>query len=166
MTLQAMQLEMDGAPDFDAASEDTIPTHFAAEDLRELIGDQDLARLVEQAVSRVNGYLDATDHTRSWEVLLGLLTYFYAIGAYCSDDIEAALDNYATGGFVHRTAFQFDEPVAVLRSFRHANRAALEHCLCHVVQNVYPRASGIEVELEAARRVVNAIEADTWALDA
>src|SRR5688572_19677738 len=59
------------------------------EDLREWASESELAHLVEDAVKRVSH--EAGGRTRAWEVLLGILGYFYSTGMYVSDEIENAL---------------------------------------------------------------------------
>lgn len=130
------------------------------EDLRSLIEADELARLVANAVERVARHIGGHDHTPDYQALLEVLTHFYAIGVYGSDEIASALADRR-----YPISFRSSEPEAALRRFRRDNRVAVEHCLCAVLQRVWSCRSDTDVEIEAARRVMNAIRADSYALD-
>lgn len=111
-----------------------------------------LAHAVEDAVEAVRF---GRGTTRAWEVLLGILTYFYAKGIYASDEIASVIASDPDTDELHSLAFTYSEPAVALRNFRRVNRVALELCLAKVLRD----------EIEAGRRVVRAIEADSFALD-
>ena len=111
-----------------------------------------LAHAVEEAVDAVRF---GRGQTRAWDVLLGILTYFYARGIYASDEIASVIASDPDTDELHSFAFTCTEPAVALRNFRRKNRAALELCLAKVLRN----------EIEAGRRVARAIEADAFALD-
>ncbi|HUS35202.1 MAG TPA: hypothetical protein VM680_07630, partial [Verrucomicrobiae bacterium] len=110
-------------------------------------------------------HIGGRDYTPEGQMLLGVLTYFYAIGVYGSDEIASALANNPNANILHRMAFQNREPEVVLRGFRRDNRIALENCLSGVLDDVWPCASKTDAEIETSRRVMNAIQADSYALD-
>jgi hypothetical protein len=135
------------------------------EDLRARVDEQDLVRLVENSIERVTRRIGGPDYTPDGQILLGVLTYFYSIGVYGSDEIAGALTNNPNANSVHRLAFQNREPSVVLRRFRRENRIALESCLAEVVSAACPSLSNTDAEIETSRRVMNAIQADSCALD-
>jgi hypothetical protein len=111
-----------------------------------------LAHAVDDAVQTVRL---GRGQTRAWEVLLGILTYFYAKGIYPSDEIANAIANDPQGAELHALAFTYAEPAIALRNFRRLNRSALQLCLARVLRD----------EIEAGKRVARSIEADAFALD-
>lgn len=111
-----------------------------------------LAHAVEEAVEAVRF---GRGQTRAWDVLLGILSYFYAKGIYASDEIASIIASDPDTDELHSLAFTYTEPAVALRNFRRTNRASLELCLTKVLRD----------EIEAGRRVVRAIEADSFALD-
>jgi hypothetical protein len=166
MVLEATRLGIDQ----EALIDDTLAGarfcfEYPPEDLRACITEQQLAPLVENCVERVTHNIDGQDYTRARQVLLGVLTYFYAIGVYRSDEIAAALANNPSADSLHPIAFQHSEPQVVLRRFRRAHRVAVESCLCDVLRTVWPHGSNADLEIETNRRVMNAIQADSCALD-
>ena len=166
MLLEAPRLEIYGEEPID----ETLGAgriHFdqPPEDLRARVDEQDLVRFVENAIERVTRRIGGPDYTPDGQILLGVLTFFYAIGVYGSDEIASALANNPNAHFVHRMAFQNREPAVVLRRFRRDNRVALESCLVGVVSAAWPVGSNTDAEIETSRRVMNAIQADSCALD-
>ena len=166
MLLDAPRLEMNGEALIDEA---LAPNRFSfeqlSEDLRACVSEQELVRLVENSVERVTRCIDGRDYTRVREVLLGVVTYFYAIGVYGSDEIASALATNLNGDSLHAIAFDNAEPSVVIRRFRRAHRASLENCLCDVLKAVCPGGSEGDAGMEANRRVINAIQVDSCALD-
>ena len=166
MLLEAPRLEIYGEEPIDEAP-GAGRIHFdqPPEDLRARVDEQDLVRLVENSIERATRRIGGPDYTPDGQILLGVLTFFYAIGVYGSDEIASALANNPNAHFVHRMVFQNREPAVVLRRFRHENRVALESCLADVVNAAWPALSNTDAEIEASRRVMNAIQADSCALD-
>lgn len=150
------------------------------EDLRTWISEPELAHLVENAVQQISGAERAVDRTRAWDVLLGMITYFYATGQYASDEIEDSLNRYASLDHVPSLVFGYAPASTVFRRFRRTNRAAIEQCLAKVIRSaceyskepsvVSTDRSGSENESldfqhEANARLAHAIQLDSWALD-
>ena len=151
------------------------------EDLREWVSEVQLAHLIEDAVESVSHSKESGERTQTWDMLLGILTYFYAIGLYISDEIEGALNGNANFASVQPLAFGNAPASAVLRRFRRANRGAIEQCLAEVFRAVYSgsaeanalgccsKDTGGEVSMnfqnEAKLRLTRAIQADSWAMD-
>jgi hypothetical protein len=166
MVLEAPRLEINGeTPMDDTPTTNRFVFEKAPEDLREKIGECDLIRLAEESARRVTRFIDGREYNSVREVLLGTLTYFYAIGVYGSREIATALAGSPSGNSLHIVAFQNAEPAVVLRRFRRANRAALEYCVCDLLKMVCPGASNSDLEVDAHRRVTNAIDTDTFGLD-
>jgi hypothetical protein len=166
MLLEVPRLEIYGGEQIDETLDATrILFEQPPEDLRTRVKEQELVRLVEDSVERVTHYIGGIDYTPEGQMLLGVLTYFYAIGVYASDEIAGALANNPNANFLHRMAFQNRQPAVVLRRFRRDTRVALENCLSGVLNDAWPCRSSVEAEIEASRRVMNAIQADSCALD-
>ena len=166
MLLQAPRLEIYGDEPIDGTLHaPRILFEQPPEDLRGCIKEHDLVRLVEDAVERITHHIGGRDYTPEGQMLLGVLTYFYAIGVYGSDEIARALANNTNANILHRMAFQNREPEVVLRGFRRDNRIALENCLSVVLNDAWPCPSNTDAEIETSRRVMNAIQADSYVLD-
>jgi hypothetical protein len=166
MFLEAPRLEIYE----DAASDETFTSDQCSfeqppEDLRSRIDEHELARLVQCSVERVAHYIGSSDYTPDREPWLGVLTYFYAIGIYGSDEVAAELADNPDLNALYPVPYQNAEPEALFRRFRRANRVALVNCLSAVLSHVWSCRSDTDVEIEAARRVMNAIRADSYALD-
>jgi hypothetical protein len=166
MVLEAPRLKING----EAAIEETLATNRfvfekAPEDLRAKVSEQELVRMSEESARRVTRFIDDREYNGVREALLGTLTYFYAIGVYGSHEIAMALARSPNGNSLHIVAFQNAEPTVVLRRFRRANRPALEYCLCDLLKTVCQGASNSDVEVDANRRVTNAVQTDTFVSD-
>ena len=151
------------------------------DDLREWVSEVELAHLVAGAVERVSHETEAVGRTRTWDVLLGILAYFYSTGLYVSDEIEEALWSNSNFDSVQTLAFGNAPASAVLRSFRRANRDAIEACLAEVLKSAHScsrdtsafgtraRAGSAnpspDFDGEAKERLGRAMQADSWALD-
>ncbi|HUS35115.1 MAG TPA: hypothetical protein VM680_07150, partial [Verrucomicrobiae bacterium] len=102
MLLQAPRLEIYAEEPID---ETLHPPriHFEQppEDLRGCVKEHELVRLVENAVERVTHHIGGRDYTPEGQMLLGVLTYFYAIGVYGSDEIASALANNPNANILH-----------------------------------------------------------------
>ncbi len=120
-----------------------------AGDLRLLVGECALIRLVREAVDVVvrglplgrwqsNPRLDS-------QVLFALLTYSYAAGAHASEDIEWNCQwDPATRRITAAAPVEQD----VLRAFRRANRPWIEGCLAWVLEGV---AAARQIGVRASR---------------
>jgi hypothetical protein len=149
------------------------------QDLRDWLSEAELALLVNDAVQQVSRVEPTPGRTRTWDVLLGILTYFYATGSYALDEIENALGSNQSFAQAHTLTFGHTQPSAVLRRFRRANRRSIELCLGEVFQAVCRRLSeNAELDLDrplatdrlaaqeaASERVARAIECDSWTMD-
>ena len=116
--------------------------------------DRGLAERVEEAVDRMSEEA-STDRSR---LLLGILTYCYALGIYSSGEIENAIVSDANADSIYALAFQNAAPAVALRTFRRANREVILRCLASVLD-------GPDPVTDATERVRVAIEADSIALD-
>jgi hypothetical protein len=152
-------------------------------DLREWLNETELAQFVDDAVQQVSRAETIPGRTPVWDILLGIISYSYAIGLYCSDEIEDSLNRNPRMSQVHTMAFGHAQPAAVLRGFRRANRNAIELCLAELFRSalvcIQERSRGYIVDLvetgvdavagpprdEASARVRHAIESDCWALE-
>ena len=156
------------------------------EDLRDWLNEAELAQFVDGAVQRVSRAETTPGRTPVWDIVLGILTYFYATGLYGSDEIEDSLNRNPRMSHVHTMAFGHAQPAAVLRGFRRANRNAIELCLVELFRAalacIRERSRGYIVDTadpaeiyvdaapgllrdEARARVQHAIESDCWALE-
>jgi len=153
------------------------------EDLREWLNENELAQFVDEAVQQVSIAEMTPGRTPVWDILLGIITYSYAIGLYRSDEIEDSLNRNPRMNQVHTMAFGHAEPAAVLRGFRRANRNAIELCLVELFRSalacIQERSRGYIIDTintgvdaapgllrdEASARVQHAIESDCWALE-
>lgn len=165
MFLETPYLDVQGDLDIDDAPFALEHRSFAQlpEDLRSHIDEEDLIRLVESSVERVAHYVGSDNHTPAWQELLRVLTYYYSIGVYASDEIAVAVTDKVAERYP--AVFQTGDPESVLRRFRRHNRVALENCLCAVLNSACSFQSDADVEIESTRRVMNAIQADSCALD-
>src|SRR5688572_29114333 len=152
------------------------------EDLRKWMSEVELAHFVANAVERVRHEGGAGGRTRAWDMLLGILAYFYSTGLYVSDEVENVLCNNCNFDPVYASAFGNAPVSVVLRNFRRANRGAIEQCLAQVFQAAYSRSRepssfgsrartgteepSLDFYTEAKARLGRAIQADSWALDA
>jgi hypothetical protein len=103
-------------------------------DLREWIDPHTLARLVLAAVQDLNVSTPPVradcGHACRPHILLGLLTYCYAVGRYRSSDIEF---NHDQDSMVrHLAADQYPE-AHTLQSFRRHNKQSVKSCLMEVL---------------------------------
>lgn len=142
------------------------------EDLRTWISEQELAQFVDDAVQQVRVEESAMDRSRAWDVLLGIVTYFYATGRYPSEEIEDSLWHSSRLEHVHPLVFGNAPAATVIRRFRRANRGAIEQCLAEVLRLASAcrrsngsRSKSLDYLREANTRVAHAIQFDSWALD-
>src|SRR5688572_13374063 len=153
------------------------------EDLREWLNEAELAQFVDEAVQQVSRAETTPGRTPVWDILLGIITYSYAIGLHRSDEIEDSLNRNPRMNQVHTMAFGHAQPAAVLRGFRRANRNVIELCLVELFRSALVRIrersrgyivdtvdNGIDVVArllrdEASARVQHAIESDCWAME-
>ena len=119
---------------------------------------KDLANRVENAVEQFSREKAVENPTRRWQVLLGILTYCYALGVYGSDEIEQAIAGDGNADALFAEAFRNATPAAGLRAFRRANRQVILQCLASVL-------GGPDCSSEATERLRAAIEADSFSLD-
>lgn len=153
------------------------------EDLREWLSEAELAQFVDEVVQQVSRAETTPGRTPVWDILLGIVTYFYATGLYRSDEIEDSLNRNPHMNQVHTMAFGHAQPAAVLRGFRRANRNAIERCLAELFKSalgcirkqsrgysddtVEPGVNAVAelLRFEASARVQHSIESDCWALE-
>lgn len=136
------------------------------EDLREWLPEPELALSVETAVHTCSTRFQNLEELG--QVLLGILTYSYAIGMFLSDEIEAALtrsgQEVILGGEVRSSSRS-------IRQFRRYHREIVEACMFAVLSAAARSAPGgtaIATETlrdEARRRLLRAVQYDSWALD-
>jgi len=125
------------------------------EDLRVNVSEAHLANLAETAARQIA--VQAT-------TLLALITYFYAIGEFSSEEIEESLAECPLSSTAE-LRFNASEVAAAIRHFRREHRRAVEEALALVFRGAQPFAPLIEIQNEARRRIHRAIQTDCWALD-
>lgn len=131
-------------------SETQIP-----DDLRLNVSDAHLANLAGAAARQI-----AAEQT----TLLALITYFYAIGEFSSDEIEESLTECPLSSTAELTFGESDGATAI-RNFRRVHRRAIEEALALVFRGAQPYAPLIEIQNEARSRIHRAIQTDCWVLD-
>jgi hypothetical protein len=123
-------------------------------DLREWVSEDELVRIVAETAARF---------TCEPRTLLTLLTFFYAVGEYSSDEIEESLAHSAVTSaaqLANQTGIS-----ATLRQFRRGYREMIEESLAVVLREAAKTGSATDVQREARSRMIRAIETDCWALD-
>jgi hypothetical protein len=144
-------------------------------DLRDFVEERTLVRLTLESVnSELQGEGSERVHVLApgWpRVFLTVLTYGYGTGVYASEHIEAQAQRDPSLRYLAaRLPFSGDE----LRRFRRMNRPLVEDCLSRLIALVWqmPGSCGSDRELAegafklaAQRRVAEAIQADSMALD-
>jgi transposase len=97
------------------------------------------ARAVEVVMKEVQGFGDALQTTPdeattvSPSLLLATLTYCYAVGIYCSEDVESACRSNPR---VKLLAHDMDLDSQTIRRFRRRHRDWIETCLTRVLTGV------------------------------
>jgi hypothetical protein len=152
-------------------------TKILPENLRQWLGETELAYLVVDSVQR---HRQNEPHlTRTGEILLALITYSYATGLYCSDDIELWLSENRTLPDTCAIAFGCAGPAQTIRRFRRHERTRIQDCLSEVCRRAYHLLQGADVSTERAitpceepnfltesmERIDRAIKLDCWAMD-
>jgi hypothetical protein len=153
----------------------------ASEDLRQAVGQQQLAEIVRDAVPSRPIPAQASD---SSERLLALLTYSYAAGIYNSAEIPGEFDQEDV---LRLLGTPLPSDHHVLRNFRRHNRSELHECLSQVLRRARATTSpsrehdpsadaewstsrwslngNHDFSAEAEERINRAIRTDTFALD-
>jgi hypothetical protein len=133
-------------------------------DLRRLVGEGPLMRMVQESVGEVrepeSGCGSSGGGVPS-DVLLKLLTYSYAAGYSGSAEI---VEELRCDGVMSDLAAEHSLRLDDLRGFRRRCRSQLQRCLGEVLRRVAV-GPGMPCEVEAQVRIARAVQADSFALD-
>jgi hypothetical protein len=133
-------------------------------DLRRLVGEGQLARVVQESVQETRGDDSCCGSNRSGvprDILLKLLTYSYAAGYSGSAEIVEGL---RCDGGLSGLAAEHHPRFEDLRHFRRHCRLQLQRCLGEVLRRVAADPE-LPCEVEAQARIARAVKADSFAWD-
>lgn len=140
-TVQTLTVLDKFAPDEKRSSAAFLDTGGATlpDDLREWMEEQSLARLVVAAgqaarISNKTGTGRDLPGCNGESSILSLITYYYALGIYSSQDIEGRATQ---DEMVRQFAAEFYPEAGILRSFRRHNRGELQRSLQYVLEQAW-----------------------------
>jgi hypothetical protein len=133
-------------------------------DLRRLVGEGPLMRMVQESVGEVRVPESGCGSNGGGvpsDVLLKLLTYSYAAGYTGSAEIVEELRwDEVMSDLAAEHSLRLDD----LRGFRRRCRSQLQRCLGEVLRRVAV-GPDLPCEVEAHARIARAVQADSFALD-
>jgi transposase len=183
--------ELEGDVTHETAETRTDVPHGLPDDLSLYLGKKTLVKLVLDAVQTING--ETVDYTwfakggRTFQrpMMLTLLTYCYATGAYGAVDIELNIRHDQMTRYLCAKTYP---DIDVIRGFRRLNRSQIRECLAVVLRRAWELRFADEADCgdnrsaaylnlssllwptpdftrEAEERVARAVRADSMALD-
>src|SRR5689334_21713401 len=82
--------------DNSSSPENRLETEGFPDNIRDPIGEPGLAIIVASSVEQIPSFFPNEQFPPWWKLILGVLTYFYAIDVYPTDEIAATLGQNPT----------------------------------------------------------------------